>query len=100
MQRSYVERPFRQLGQQTAFDRQSRPQPQWFPSVENLPLIPLTTLPLPAFGGSKFEKRHLSFLANILFGLPWLETTEATMKKQEELVVISKTYDLILWSRQ
>jgi hypothetical protein len=25
-------------------------------------------------------------------------TTEATMKKSEELVVITKTYDLILWS--
>ena len=34
----------------------------------------------------------------MVFGLPWLETTEATMKKQEELVIITKTCDLILWS--
>jgi hypothetical protein len=33
-----------------------------------------------------------------MFGLPLTKTTEATMKKSEELVVITKTYDLILWS--
>jgi hypothetical protein len=32
------------------------------------------------------------------FDLPCSDTTEATMEEQEELVIITKTYDLILWS--
>ena len=35
--------------------------------------------------------------ANI-FGLPFIESRKPPMKKAEELVVITKTYDLILWS--
>ena len=35
---------------------------------------------------------------SLCFDLLLAKTTEATMKKHEELVIITKTYDLILWS--
>jgi hypothetical protein len=43
-------------------------------------------------------KIALAHLTSTVFGLLLARTTEATMKKQEELVIITKTYDLILWS--
>jgi len=33
-----------------------------------------------------------------MFGLPLVEYRKPTMKQAKELVVITKTYDLILWS--
>jgi len=37
-------------------------------------------------------------LISAVFGLLLAQTTEAPMKEHEELLIISKTYDLILWS--
>ena len=35
---------------------------------------------------------------SVCFGLPFVKQRRPLMKKPEELVVITKTYDLILWS--
>ncbi len=99
LSRSSVVRPFRRSSPQTTVVSERH---QWFPSVENLQLVPLTTLPLtpyplPAAGGSKFENRIRPFLQSSIRPAV-CNKTEVTMKKQEELVIITKTYDLILWS--
>jgi hypothetical protein len=41
----------------------------------------------------------MRFGLHAVFGLLLARITEAPMKKQEELIVIAKTYDLILRSR-
>jgi hypothetical protein len=54
-------------------------------------------LPYPPQAGRNLKSQSVVLAANI-FGLPFTKITEATMKKTEELIVITRTYDLILWS--
>ena len=61
------------------------------------PLNCFTPYPLPVEDGSKFENRILLFRQQA-YSACRSTNTEATMKKTEELVIITKTYDLILWS--
>ena len=68
-----------------------------FPLGQNLPLSFLTPLPATRRRQVHLESQPV-ILAVTLFGLPLAKTTDATMRKQEELVVITKAYDLILWS--
>lgn len=87
--RSCVVRPFGQSFPQPAVEPTLQ---RWFPSVENVQPIPLA-----APGGSKFEIAVYHFCSRSIRPAVGGKT-EATMKKQEELVIITKTYDLILWS--
>jgi hypothetical protein len=63
-------------------------RPELTPDLPN----PFTPYP-PQAGGNL--KSHIAFPPASIFGLPFIENGGRTMKKTEELVVISKTYDLI-----